>query len=114
MTDDKVYINAEEGINRVMKNAKLFSKLLTKFKDEPHYTNLEKALAEGNMELARNSAHSLKGLAANLSLMELYKTVSELEAQIKAENVKDDQVTLVKGVYAVTLEEIDKVIIKYA
>jgi len=114
MSDNVVYINAEEGISRVMNNAKLFSKLLGKFKSDLSLTEIEAAFAQGAIDNAKNSAHTLKGLAANLSLIELFKQVLELETQIKGGAMNIEQLALVKDVYANTLIEADKVIEKYA
>jgi len=111
---DIVYIDVAEGIKRVMNNTKLYVKLLTKFKDDKNLAELEEALAAGDLQKAQVSAHTLKGLAANLSLAELYKQSLEIEAQIKAGSVDPDQEEAVKDVYARTLIETDKVIAQYA
>jgi len=114
MSDNVIYINLDEGFKRVMNNTKLFSKLLLKFKDDIHLNEIEASFKDGNNDKAKDAAHTLKGLAANLSLTELYKQVMELEAQIKAGNNNADQLALVKDVYAKTLIEADEVIAKYA
>ena len=114
MSDSIVYINVNEGLNRVMKNKSLFSRLLVKFKDDINMNEIEAAFSEGNSEKAKNSSHTLKGLAANLALTELYKQVLELEMQIKTGNLNSDQLVLVRETYGKTIEEIDKVINSYA
>jgi len=113
MADNVVYIDVAEGIKRVMNNAKLYVRLLTKFKDDKNLAELEDALAAGDLQRAQASAHTLKGLAANLSLTELYKQSLEIETQIKAGSVDPDQEELVKNVYSQTLVETDKVIAQY-
>jgi HPt (histidine-containing phosphotransfer) domain-containing protein len=110
MADDVVYINVEEGTKRVMNNTKLYVKLLTKFKADTSVNEIEAALTAGDMEKAQVAAHTLKGLAANLSLMELFKQSLELETQIKAKAVNPDKLGVVKDTYTQTLTEIDKVI----
>ena len=114
MADDIVYINVEEGSKRVMNNLKLFVKLLTKFKDDTNFNSIKAFLADGDTEKAQISAHTLKGLTANLSLTELYKQCVELEAQIKARSVNPQQIEKVETVYDQTLIEVDKVIAQYA
>jgi len=111
---DVVYIDVEDGSKRVMNNTKLYAKLLTKFKDDQNIKNIESFLAAGDLPNAQTSTHTLKGLSANLSLMELNKQVLELENQIKAASVKPDQLEIVKAVYSQTMSEIDKVIAQYA
>jgi len=112
--DDVVYIDAAEGVKRVMNNSKLYVKLLVKFKDDKNLAELDEAIVAGDLTKAQASAHTLKGLAANLSLTELFKQSLELETQIKAGSVDPDQMETVKNVYAQTLIETDKVIAQYA
>jgi len=112
--DDVVYIDVAEGIKRVMNNNKLYAKLLVKFKDDKNLAELDEALAAGDLAKAQASAHTLKGLAANLSLTELFKQSLEIETQIKSGSVNPEQLTTVKNVYAQTLIETDKVIAQYA
>jgi len=110
MADDVVYIDFADGVKRVVNNTKLYVKLLAKFKSENKLDGLEAAIAAGDMEKARNAAHTIKGVAANLSLMELYKQSLALETQIKSGVADPAQVNTVKTAFAKTLQEIDKVI----
>jgi len=114
MADNVVYINIEEGTKRVMNNTKLYAKLLGKFKEDTNLKELEAAIAAGDLGKAQVSAHTLKGIAANLSLIELQKQSLEIENQIKAKAVNPDQITVMKNVYNKTVTEVDKVIEKYA
>ncbi|MDR0442833.1 MAG: Hpt domain-containing protein [Treponema sp.] len=107
---DVIYINFEEGAKRVMNNTKLYVKLLTKFKNDTNLNDLDAALTANDMEKAQVAAHTMKGLAANLSLTELYKQSMELESQIKAKSVNPEQTTALKNTFAQTLTEIEKVI----
>jgi HPt (histidine-containing phosphotransfer) domain-containing protein len=110
MPDNAVYLDYADGVKRLMNNGKFYAKLLSKFKDETKLDDLEAFLAEGDMEKAQNAAHAIKGLAANLSLPEMFKQCLELEAQIKAKTVPEKQMETVKAAFAMTLQEIDKVI----
>ena len=114
MAENIVFINVDEGSKRVMNNTKLYAKLLNKFKDDPSFGLLGEALEKSDMASAQGLAHTLKGLAANLSLTEFYKQCVELEAQIKAGSVKPQQVELFKTTHAQTVIEVDKVIVQYA
>jgi HPt (histidine-containing phosphotransfer) domain-containing protein len=111
---DVVYVNVDEGLKRIMDNTKLYVKLLVKFKEDANLSNLEAALASGDNAKAQVAAHTLKGIAANLSLIELQKQSLEIETQIKSGSVKPDQINIVKNVYNQTIKEVDKVIEKYA
>jgi len=111
MADNIVYVDMADGVKRVMNNAKLYTRLLAKFRDDTTKSDdIEAALAVGDMEKARNAVHTLKGVAANLSLVELFKQSLELESQIKAGAVNPTQVETVKAVFIATLQEVNKVI----
>jgi HPt (histidine-containing phosphotransfer) domain-containing protein len=111
--DGVVYINTEEGLKRVLNNSGLYVKLLNKFKTD---TNLEDTLAAvetGDYEKAQVMAHTIKGVAANLSLTELFKQSLELETQIKNRAVSPEIRQSVKTCFHETLAAIDKVIEHY-
>lgn len=110
---DVIMIDVEEGIKRVMNNTALYAKLLTKFRNDDNLAQLEATLAAGDLDKAKNVAHTLKGVSANLSLKELNKQCLEIENQIKAADVNPDQINVLKDVYAKTLIEVDKVIDQY-
>jgi HPt (histidine-containing phosphotransfer) domain-containing protein len=110
MADGTVYVNVTEGSSRVMNNIKLYVKLLNKFKNDNNLNDLESALAEGDLKKAQNMAHTIKGVAANLALTELFKQCLELETQIKSGTVNPAQTETVKTTFAATQKEIDRVI----
>ena len=114
MADSVVYIDVDEGSKRVMNNTKLYTKLLAKFIDDKSMAEIETALADEDNDAAKNAAHTIKGLAANLSLIELFKHSLEVETSIKSNTLKTEQVTNFKNVYTKTIEEIGKVIAQYA
>jgi HPt (histidine-containing phosphotransfer) domain-containing protein len=108
------YVDVKEGTKRVMNNTKLFAKLLGKFKEDKSITELEAALNNGDLEKAHASAHTLKGIAANLSLPKLHKKCVEIESEIKAGAVNPDHIATVKDIHSQTVTEVDKVIAEYA
>jgi HPt (histidine-containing phosphotransfer) domain-containing protein len=110
MANDAVYVNVTEGSARVMNNIKLYVKLLTKFRNDNNLNDLEAALAAGDLAKAQGAAHTIKGVAANLALSELFKQCLELETQIKNGAVNPAQLETVKTVFAATQHEIDRVI----
>jgi len=111
---DVVYVDVEDGSKRVMNNTKLFVRLLGKFKDDKSLNDIEALLAAGDLQKAQIAAHTIKGLTANLSLIELNKQCVELEAQIKSGNTPNEQLAVVKDIYAKTILEVDKVISQYS
>ena len=110
MADEVVYVDLADGSKRVMNNVKLYIRLLTKFRDGTNLDDLAAALAEGDLKKAQDAAHTIKGVSANLSLPELFKQCLELENQIKAAAVNPAQLETVKSVFAVTLQEINRII----
>ena len=110
MADEIVYVDIADGAKRIMNNTQLYIKLLTKFKNGNNLDDIEAAFAARDMENAKNAVHTIKGVAANLSLKELYKESLELETQIKNGILDQTQLETLKTVFSVTLEEINKVI----
>ena len=113
MADNVVYVDYADGLKRVVNNEKLYVKLLGKFKNDTKLDDLEAALAAGDMEKAQGAAHTVKGVAANLSLAELFKQTLELETQIKAKSVDPNQMEAVKTAFAATLQEVDRVMAEH-
>jgi HPt (histidine-containing phosphotransfer) domain-containing protein len=114
MADNIVYIDVDDGLRRIMDNTKLYAKLLIKFKEDLNLNNLEDALVSGDIANAKIYAHTIKGIAANLSLIELQKQALEIESQIKSGSINPEQINIVKNIYNQTIKEVDKVIEKYA
>ena len=111
---DVVYINEEEGKKRVMNNGKLYAKLLTKFKDDTSMNDLAVHAVAQEWEKAQSAAHTLKGIAANLSLTELFNQSLDVETQIKGKSLNPESLENLKTCFAETLAAADKVIAQYA
>jgi HPt (histidine-containing phosphotransfer) domain-containing protein len=111
---ETVYIDQEDGKKRVMNNAKLYAKLLGKFRNETQIDPVFEAINAGEWEKAQVQAHTVKGVTANLSIKELNLRIQELEAQIKAKAVKPETIEAVKSCFAETLVEVDKVLAQNA
>ena len=111
---DVIYINEEEGKKRVMNNGKLYAKLLTKFKDDKNLNDLAAFAEAQDWDKAQRAAHTLKGIAANLSLTELFNQSLDVETQIKGKSVKPESLKNLKACFAETLLAVEKVIAQYA
>ncbi|MDR3131065.1 MAG: Hpt domain-containing protein [Treponema sp.] len=110
MTDGVVYIDTADGQKRVMNNVNLYYKLLKKFRTENNLNELAAALNAGDYEKAQAAAHTMKGLAANLSLLELYKQSQEAETRIKSRSLESGIIEALSACFTATLEAIDKVL----
>lgn len=108
-----VYINVEEGLKRVMHNKTLYVKLLHKLKADTHFTALSVALQAKDYESAQSAAHAIKGMAANLSLTELFTQALQLEGHLKNRILADDSLESITRCYEQTLISIDKVLEQY-
>lgn len=86
------YINYEEGLKRIMNNAKIYLKTLGMFAASKEFENLKSALAEGNMEKCVHSAHAIKGMSANLSIVKVYEISSALQDEFEKNIVNNDKI----------------------
>ena len=82
-------INYAEAMNRFGGNEALFARLASKFLEDTHFPNLEAALAAGNVEEAHRQAHSLKGVAGNLSFDALYGEMSLMSDALRQGNLEE-------------------------
>lgn len=77
MTNDQTAMLARYGIDyaeameRFCGNESLFARIAVKYLDDPHVDALEAAMASGDAAAAEREAHSLKGVAGNLSFAPL-------------------------------------------
>ena len=71
-------ISWEEGVHRCADNPALYEKFLGRFALDPSFARLEAAMAAENWPEAFLQAHTLKGVAGNLSLTRFYGQVSGL------------------------------------
>ncbi|MDR1901849.1 MAG: Hpt domain-containing protein [Treponema sp.] len=111
--DGIVYINVEEGLERMMHNKDLYVKLLKKLKTDSHFKDLTAALTAQDYEKAQTAAHAVKGMAANLSLTELLAHTLRLEAQIKNRAIPANAVESMDRCLEQTLIHIDTVLVRY-
>jgi CheY-like chemotaxis protein len=74
-------IDLEEGISRVNGNAKLFKKLLMDFGENgsTYVSDIRTSLAEHNIEDAKRAAHTLKGVAGNISATDIHVIATQLD-----------------------------------
>jgi HPt (histidine-containing phosphotransfer) domain-containing protein len=116
-----VYVDVADGMKRVMNNAKLYVRLLTKFRDETKLDPIFTAIEAGDWKTAQEQAHTVKGITANLSIKELNEKIVTLEAQLKLKvadasspDINPADIEAVKAAYAATLPEVEKVIAENA
>ena len=103
----KIYVDVAEGSGRVGGNAALYQRLLGSFVKGDYFGLIEKDIENGDLDAAAKSAHTLKGVAANLSLKEVNILAAQLEQELK--NGLEYSATLeeLKQANEITLSEIN-------
>ena len=71
-------IDVDDALVRLMQNEGLFLRFLRAFLQDGNFARLQEALAKGDVSSAFAAAHTLKGVAGNLSLRDLFARVSEV------------------------------------
>ena len=102
--DLKPVLDIEAGISRVMNNKKLYCRLLSNFLDSKLTEDIIASIEGGDYTKIPQTAHALKGVAANLGLNELMDISTQIELKVKAgETVKELLPTFKQSVAAVEL-----------
>ena len=76
--------DVESGLERCMNSEEFYFRMINTLVEEDHFSTLEKALNDNNLDLAFDAAHALKGVVGNLALTPLYETVSEITENLRA------------------------------
>lgn len=79
-------INMETLLERLGQNELLLHRLLGKFLEDRNYGILEEAMRSGDREKALTASHTLKGISGNLSMDQLYQTVTAQVEAIRADD----------------------------
>lgn len=82
----KYGIDYAEAMERFGGNEGLFVRLASKYADDPHFDALEAAMASGDTAAAEREAHSLKGVAGNLSFVSLYDLAARITDALRADD----------------------------
>lgn len=81
-------------LKRFLGNEDMYGNFLQRFLKDPSYRNLGEQLKAGSFEEAFRSAHTLKGVAANLGLTPLQAASAELVEELRGK--KNDEVDVAK------------------
>ena len=79
-------MDTESGLKRIGGNVTLYKKLLTIFLNDIKLESLVTAIESGNFDEISTVAHTIKGVSANLSLINLQNISADIDAQAKAGN----------------------------
>ena len=100
------YIDVNDALKRLGGNMNLYKRLLGQFIAGNHIEPLEEALKNGAKDDASRLVHTLKGLAANLSLVKLRAFSTELEHQVTDDTDYTETLAELKQAYDVTAQVI--------
>jgi len=109
MEDCNQYVDVQDALRRIGGSMDLYKRLLGKFSAEDHILPLEKALKSGAVDDAVHAAHTLKGVASNLSLIKLATISSEFEQRLKEGLDCSDVFESLKQAYQKTSEYIAEI-----
>ncbi len=102
----KPFINVEEMLIRLGGDVDVYKMLLKSFLDNQYVADLENALKENDYNKAKIAIHTLKGVAANLSLQELNRLCIDIEQKIKAGQTQPEDMPQLKTCMTSTLKAI--------
>ena len=68
-------IDYDSGVERLMGNTEMYERFLQMFLDDDSFKNLDAAMQSQNYQEAFLQAHTLKGVAGNLSMEKLYQNM---------------------------------------
>lgn len=76
-------------IGRLGGNSSLVKMFLSKFPSDGSFSELKKALNDGDVSVAFRAAHTLKGVCANLGLQNLYEKASSVTEMLRGGSLDD-------------------------
>ena len=103
------YVNVTDALKRIGGSMDLYKRLLNSFTGGDHIDPIEEALSTGAMEEASRLIHTLKGVAANLSLVKLSTLAGELDQKVKNGLDHSETFAELKHAYLITSQQIAEI-----
>jgi len=97
-------MDVDDALKRIGGNMGLYIKLLGRFVEDCQLDELEKALKKNEFTEASRMAHTIKGVAANLSLVKLRAKSADLELAIGDELKRASAFEEFKKTYGMTVQ----------
>ena len=82
-------IDIQEAMSRFMDNEGLLMKFLLRFPQDESFVQLQQGLEAGDADQAYRAAHTLKGLAGNLAMKELFQQASGVTAELREGRIEE-------------------------
>lgn len=80
-------IDHADAMKRFDGDKAFFTRLAAKYPNDTSFTELEEALAKGDTEAAYHAAHTLKGVAGNLSFAQLFSLASATSDSLRNNHI---------------------------
>ena len=110
MSESMNYIDFETALKRIGGNEVLYKKLLTIFLNDINIENLYTAIDNGDLTEVAATAHTIKGVAANLALTNLQNITTAIDIDAKAGLDCKSYITQLQEIYKKTVELINSYI----
>lgn len=95
---------------RFMSNESLYKKFLYKLPDNTLLEDLEKHLAENNVEEAFKDAHTMKGVVGNLSMYKVMNAVDTVTEKLRAKEMpSEDEMDALRTAYTSAIDAINDI-----
>jgi HPt (histidine-containing phosphotransfer) domain-containing protein len=104
------FIDVQTGLSRIRSNKKLYATMIKSFKKNDFFDEIQKAVQNGDVEKAQYSAHTLKGVAGNLSLTKIYEIIVPIETEMKHGELPAGGLDELKAAVQTTREYIDRLL----
>ncbi|MDE6925070.1 MAG: Hpt domain-containing protein [Acetatifactor sp.] len=100
-TLEEMGMDVNNTVSRFMGKEELYLKFLSKFQTDQSVANIQQYISEQNVEEAFKSAHTLKGVAANLGLNPIAQHASDIvelfRGKTQFSEVDTDRLSVLNG-----------------
>lgn len=93
------------ALARFLNDTELYESCLVRVIEDESFMKLKNALDEKDVVETFNSAHTLKGVLANMGLTPMYKTICSIVEPVRGGDV--DAIESVSGFYPVLMEQLE-------
>lgn len=104
------FVDMDGALRRLGGSEKIYRTLLQSFLKDATFGQLQDELKGGNLEAAAVCAHTIKGVAGNLSLTALYESSIELEKQLKAGQHDEGFFTAYSQTWDATVQSVNQIL----
>jgi HPt (histidine-containing phosphotransfer) domain-containing protein len=104
------FIDVKTGLARIRNNKKLYTTMIKSFKKNDFFDEINQAIQNSDVEKAQYAAHTLKGVAGNLSLTKIYEIIVPIETGMKHGDLPSDGLEELKSAVQTTHERIDQLL----